>query len=203
MTRSDVTLGFSSTNRQERIKNILRQNSYMVDELNVLGMGLIRYLIASPPNLLLADFEFFGMSNLDALRIIVEDKICPIALVINESEKEIIGSSLELNENLYIIQRPVNKAVFINNLKFILKNIERISKLEKQVTDLNKILETRKQVDIAKAILMKSMNIDEERAHKYLQRESMEKRKPMKELVLDIINKKEYKILVKGQGRSK
>jgi AmiR/NasT family two-component response regulator len=48
-------------------------------------------------------------------------------------------------------------------------------------------METRKLVGKAKALLMKMRGIDEPGAHRFIQKESMNRRKPMKEIAESIL----------------
>jgi len=63
----------------------------------------------------------------------------------------------------------------------------RISKLEKQNSDLMLELETRKLVERSKGILQRDLGLSEEQASLMLQRQSREKRRPMKDIAQAII----------------
>lgn len=183
MTGYEITLCIGSEEQKKQARNILLENSYVFKELDTRGPVLIRMLIASPPELLLCDFDL-EMHNI--LKIITEDDICPVVMIVDDSERELIEMVHQQNDNLYLIQKPINKNAFINNLEFIIKNIRKINELKKEITDLQKVLENRKVMDRAKALLMKKYSFDEEKAHRYIQKKSMETRKPVREIA-DII----------------
>jgi two-component system, response regulator PdtaR len=187
MSGANITAAFGSAGLRESIVYLLRQNSYEIEDLSIQGAGLIRLLLASPPSLLICDFDFFGINGLETLRIIAEDGICPVMLLLRDSEREAAENLADGSDNLYIVQRPVNRNVFINNLEFILRNIDRISSLEKEVTGLKETLETKRLVDKAKNIVMKKLEITEEAAHRLLQKKSMETRRPVRELAIEIL----------------
>ena len=183
----DITLAFGSTILQEQVKLLLRQNSYTIKETEARGPDMLRAFTVSPPNLLLTDYEYFGAGYLESLRILVEDRICPVVIVLGDPERASIGEALESNENLHIIQKPVNKSAFINKLAFIIKNVEKLNELEKKIMDLKAALETRKIMDKAKNILMKRYDIDEEKAHRLIQKRSMDTGRPVRSIALDIL----------------
>lgn len=54
--------------------------------------------------------------------------------------------------------------------------------LERKVNNLENQLEERKAVERAKGVIMKVKNIDEDEAYRYIRKESMNKRKSMKEI---------------------
>ena len=191
MSRAYITAAFGSAGLQESIIYLLRQNSYEVEDLSVQGAGLIRSLLASPPQLLICDLDFFGINGLETLRIIIEDRICPVVLFLRDSERETIGQFPENDVDLYIIQRPVNKTAFINSIGFILKNIDRINILEKEISGLKENIETRKIVGRAKAVMMKKYRISEETAHRLLQKKSMETRRPVRAIAVEIMEEED------------
>ena len=183
MTGYEITLCIGSEEQKMQARNILLENSYVFNEIETKGSALIRILLASPPELLLCDFD---MEMQLILKIITEDGICPVVMIVDDSERELIETMHQQNDDLYLIQKPLNKNAFINNLDFIIKNIRKIKELKKEITDLQKVLENRKVMDRAKALLMKKYCFDEERAHRYIQKKSMETRKPVREIA-DII----------------
>ncbi len=61
------------------------------------------------------------------------------------------------------------------------------TKLMEEIIATREMLETRKIIDRAKAILMKDLKLDEDRAHKLINRKSMNSGKPMKEIAEAII----------------
>jgi len=143
--------------------------------------------MSQAPGILLTDFEFFGINDIEMLRVIAEDDICPVVIVVTEEEREMLGSDIEYSESIHFIQKPINRAAFISSLDFIIKNIEKIDSLEREITDLKKVLETRKTVDRAKAFIIKKFGFSEEQAHKFLQKKSMETRTPIRRVAEDII----------------
>jgi len=68
-----------------------------------------------------------------------------------------------------------------------------ISRLITETNILREALETRKLVDRAKAILIKDYGMQEDEAHKFLLKKSMDKRKPLKEIAEAIILASEIK----------
>lgn len=183
MTGLKIALCVGSEEQKTQVRSILLENSYIFNELEAKGPALIRTLIAAPPELLLCDFE---LETQKTLKIIIEDDICPVIMIVDDPEREIIETSSPHGDKLYLIQKSINRNAFLNNLEFIIKNITRINELKKEIIDLQTVLENRKIMDRAKALLMKKYCLDEEKAHRYIQKKSMETRKPVREIA-DII----------------
>jgi two-component system, response regulator PdtaR len=62
-----------------------------------------------------------------------------------------------------------------------------LARLEEANTTLSEQLQTRKVVERAKGILQRDLGLDEEQAYLMLQRQSRQKRKPMKQIAEAII----------------
>jgi K+-sensing histidine kinase KdpD len=60
-------------------------------------------------------------------------------------------------------------------------------KLESEKSSLSERLETRKLIERAKGILQRDLNISEEEAYRALQRDSQQRRKPMREIAESLI----------------
>ena len=62
--------------------------------------------------------------------------------------------------------------------------------LESEVADLYERLETRKLLDRAKGILMEALNLTEPEAFSWIQKTAMDRRIPMKEVAMAVIDPK-------------
>jgi response regulator NasT len=62
-----------------------------------------------------------------------------------------------------------------------------MKELENQVNELKETLETRKLVERAKGIIMSRLNISETEAYKLMQKKSMDKSIPMKQVAKIIL----------------
>jgi AmiR/NasT family two-component response regulator len=60
--------------------------------------------------------------------------------------------------------------------------------LESEIADLGERLETRKQVDRAKGILMKKLKITEQEAFRWIQKTAMDRRLGMREVADAVIS---------------
>jgi signal transduction protein with GAF and PtsI domain len=75
----------------------------------------------------------------------------------------------------------------ISTVGFLVGAEVEMARLESENSDLSLQLETRKLVERAKGILQRDLNLSEEQAYLALQRQSRQKRKPMKEVAEAIV----------------
>ncbi|HUJ96087.1 MAG TPA: GAF domain-containing protein [Terriglobales bacterium] len=85
----------------------------------------------------------------------------------------------------------------ISTIGFLVGAEVEMARLEAENANLSEQLETRKLVERAKGILQRELNLDEEQAYLALQRQSRQKRKPMKEIAEAIVLSDE----IKGDSR--
>jgi signal transduction protein with GAF and PtsI domain len=81
----------------------------------------------------------------------------------------------------------------ISTVGFLIGAEIEMARLESENSDLSQQLETRKLVERAKGILQRDLNLSEEQAYLALQRQSRQKRRPMKEVAEAIVMADEIK----------
>jgi uroporphyrinogen-III synthase len=90
-----------------------------------------------------------------------------------------------------------NEIRLISTIGFLVGAEVEMARLESENSHLSEKLETRKVVERAKGILQRELSINEELAYLVLQRQSRQRRKPMKEIAEAIVLSEELK-----RGRS-
>jgi len=81
----------------------------------------------------------------------------------------------------------------ISTIGFLVGAEIELARLEDKVSDLSEQLESRKLVERAKGVLQRELKISEEEAYRALQRQSRQRRKPMKEVAEAILLSDEVK----------
>ena len=112
-----------------------------------------------------------GLCSMLAVPMIVKDKVIGVLNIYTSEPYEF------KEEEIKIIQTIANQAALA---------IENTRLLEELIAT-KEALETKKLVDRAKALLMKHRGMSEEEAHRFLQKKSMDLRKPIKEIASAII----------------
>ncbi|MCX7956510.1 MAG: GAF domain-containing protein [Endomicrobia bacterium] len=112
-----------------------------------------------------------GLCSMLAVPMVVKDKIIGVLNIYTASEYEFSQEEIE------VLQAIANQAALA---------IENARLLEELIITKDS-LETKKLVDKAKALLIKNRGFTEEEAHRFLQKKSMETRKPIKEIAHSVI----------------
>lgn len=175
----------SEKNRKE-VARILGRAGYQV--LGTAGdvpsaLQLIRQTL---PDLVLVDIQLPPAGGLELVEKLDAGRLAALVLTGEYFQPRI----LEQLKNLWVfglVQNPTGEGQLLATLALALSNYQRQVSLERELEKLQRQLETRKVVDRAKGLLMKHFGLSEEEAFRRIQKQSMDKGKPMKAIAEAII----------------
>ncbi|MDP4093984.1 MAG: ANTAR domain-containing protein [Bacillota bacterium] len=169
-----------------KLKTILSESGYIVVDSAKDGNECIRKLRTLRPDLAIIEYNLPLMNGYEVAKVSVEDNICDIVLVVGESQRNSIDD-LEGPRSFICMPKPLNKSNLIITIDLMVKNRKKIVSLENEIKQLKDVLDTRKEVERAKGLLMKQLNLTEAEAFKRIQKQSMDRGIPMKEIAKAII----------------
>ena len=181
-----ILLAMNSDTSIGKLKTILIESGYLVIELSRDGHDCLRKIRALKPDLVILDYHLPLINGNEIAKIVLEDKICD-CILISSGPQEAGMENIKSENNMVLMIKPLNKHNLINTIDLMYKNKRKISELQKEIEDLRSSLDTRKEVEKAKGLLMKNLNISEPEAFKRIQRQSMDRGIPMKEIAKAII----------------
>jgi AmiR/NasT family two-component response regulator len=147
------------------------------------GVNLAREL---RPDVAIFDIKMPGMDGIEAARVLTEEKIAPVVLLTAYSQRDLVERAKEAGVVGYIT-KPMRESDLTPAIEVAMARFSEFRALEEEVGDLKQALETRKFVDRAKGILMDTQGLTEAEAFRKIQKMSMNKRKPMKDVAEAII----------------
>ncbi|SMB86812.1 response regulator receiver and ANTAR domain protein [Desulfonispora thiosulfatigenes DSM 11270] len=177
-----ILLAVNNTKQDQKIKNILTSHGYKVNSIVNDAYLVLRTLRSKEISLSIIDTDLSGMSGLQLAKIISEEKLGPVILIVQGE----LSFGDEIPSIFGVITKPIQEYTLINTLKLALNNFENQRHLEEEVNSLKDTLESRKLIEKAKGILMKK-GFSEEQAYDKLRKLSMEKRVSMKKIAKAII----------------
>src|SRR5690606_15611259 len=86
-----------------------------------------------------------------------------------------------------LLVKPIRQQQLYTAVEQAIANCDRFKKLDRQLEELKETLATKKVIERAKAILIKTKDLSEDDAHKLLQQMSMSKGKAIGEIAMAII----------------
>lgn len=138
------------------------------------------------PDLIVMDIKMPKMDGLEAISRINQNRRIPTVMLTAYSQPELVERAVSLGVFAFLV-KPIKEHDLLPTLEVVLARAEEMSTLEKEVGSLKETLETRKLVEKAKGILMESYGLSESAAFRKIQKLSMDKRKPLKEVAEAII----------------
>jgi len=174
-----------------KLKALRAENQYeMVDHANDANECL-RKMRMLKPDLAILDYDLSPMNGLEIARIATEDKLCDVILLVGGEHRNSLGY-MKREYDFAILIKPLNKDSFISTVDLVIKNRKKINKMEREIEELKKTLDARKDIERAKGILMKHLKIGEEEAFRKIQKQSMDMGIPMREIAKSIILNEEF-----------
>lgn len=184
MVRIIIALGNDS--QSLKMKNLMIENGYNVVDVAKDGHECLRKARLLRPDLVILDFDLPLFTGYEVAKVLNEDRICSTLLLVNDSQKSLINEHKD-DWDFSCMLKPVNRSALISTILLIIKNDRKVKSLEKEIEELRDSLETRKLIEKAKGILMKAQGLSEQEAFRRIQRQSMDKAMPMKEIAKAII----------------
>ena len=89
---------------------------------------------------------------------------------------------------IVVVEKPLVKPLFYQALRLVSISSQRIRNLRNENTRLQTKIEEIRLIDRAKCTLIQYLNMTEEQAHKYLERQAMDMRVSKKKIAQRILN---------------
>lgn len=170
-------------------KSFLKENGYldMVDVTN--GAMAKRAMLEYDFDVCIINGPLKGTSAEELSIDIAEKNICQVILFVKAERLEEISAQVE-NYGVITVGKPISKQLFWQALKLARVAQRRINMAQKENEKLEKKLEDMKIISRAKITLMVENNITEEEAHKYIEKQAMDRRMTRIEIAREIVGNK-------------
>ncbi|MBV6459726.1 MAG: putative transcriptional regulatory protein pdtaR [Fimbriimonadaceae bacterium] len=150
------------------------------------GIEAVNLAEANKPDMCILDVKMPHQDGIDAAAKIADGGIAPVILLTAYSDKELVERAKEAGVFGYLV-KPFKPGDLPPAIEVARSRYEANLQLSQEVASLEDRLETRKLIDRAKGILMKTQNVTEAEAYRRIQTQSMNARKSMKEVAEAII----------------
>jgi response regulator NasT len=168
------------------LRELLENQGYKVIGEASDGQSAIDIARREKPDIVIIDIRMPGMDGIEAAKILTEEEIAPVIFLTAYSDKELVEKAKEVGVVAYLV-KPFKETDLFPTIEVAISRFKEFLQLKQEVKDLKDALETRKLVDRAKGLLMDREGLKEHEAFRLIQKASMDKRKPMKEIAQAII----------------
>jgi response regulator NasT len=164
---------------------MLTEAGYQVVGQGVNGQEAIELADTHKPDLMILDVKMPVLDGISAAEKIID--ICPVLMLTAFSQRELVERARDTGVMAYVV-KPFTINDLLPAIEISISRYRQMKSLENEVADLYERLETRKIVDRAKGILMKTMNLSEPESFSWIQKTAMDRRISMKAVAQGIIS---------------
>jgi response regulator NasT len=138
------------------------------------------------PDLVVLDVKMPEMDGVDAAKEISQEKLAPVLLLTAYSQKDLVQRAMDAGVFAYVV-KPFTESDLLPAMAVAIGRFREFVTISEEAANATAALETRKLVDRAKGILMDRHGLREQEAFRRIQQQSMNSRKPMREIAEAII----------------
>ena len=113
----------------------------------------------------------------DDFALHASDFPCGVILLVENDRLDDVNFTIE-NSGVFVVPKPVAPEFFYQAVKLLMSSRQKIRLLESENQKLQQKIEELRLVDRAKCVLIQVLKMTEEGAHRYIEKQSMDKRLP-------------------------
>lgn len=148
------------------------------------------------PDLIIMDIKMPKLDGLRASQIICRSLPTPILLLTAYSQREYVEKAKQSNIVSYLV-KPITEASFVPAVEIALAQAKRLKQKDIQAEELRNVIQSRKEIERAKGILMQEKQLSEDEVYKWMRRRSMELNVSMEQLAQHILKQENKRVLLK------
>ena len=137
------------------------------------------------PDIAILDVKMPELDGISAAERIIE--IAPVLMLTAFSQRNLVERARDAGAMAYVV-KPFSISDLVPAIEIAVSRHREQKALQGEVADLQERLETRKVIDRAKGILMKTLNLSEPESFSWIQRTAMDRRISMKDVALAVIS---------------
>ncbi len=139
------------------------------------------------PDLAILDVKMPIMDGITAAQEII--KIAPVLMLTAFSQRELVERARDAGVMAYVV-KPFSINDLVPAIEIAISRHKQMKSLQEEVADIYDRLESRKLIEKAKGILMSGLSLSEPEAFSWIQKTAMDRRIPMKEVAMAVIDPK-------------
>lgn len=160
---------------------ILQEEGY--DVVGDCGRGdeVVALVRAHRPDVAILDVKMPGLDGITAAGEIASERLCAVVLLTAFSQRKLVESARDAGVMAYLV-KPFQREELVPAIELAVGRFSEMVALSRRAASVEEQLEVRKLTDRAKARLIAEHGMSEELAFKFLQRASMDRRVPVRQV---------------------
>jgi response regulator NasT len=168
------------------LKEMLEEEGYDVVGEAGDGEQAVKLAEELKPDLVILDVKMPVLDGISAAERIVDQRIAPVVMLTAFSQRELVERAVDAGAMAYLV-KPFAKSDLLPTIEVAVSRHSQLAALEKEVSDLQERLETRKIIDRAKGKLQTDFGMSEPEAFRWIQKTSMDRRSSMRSVADGVI----------------
>lgn len=119
--------------------------------------------------------------------MVTEISMAGVILIVRSEIADDVSAKVE-NYGVFVLPKPLSRAMFFQSLKLMAASRRRLLGLQHENAKLQQKIEDIRLVDRAKCTLIQYLNLSEPQAHRYIEKQAMDRRVSKREVAEGILN---------------
>lgn len=145
------------------------------------GLDAVELIQELSPHAILMDIKMPGMGGIEAATAINQLKPTPVIILTGKKDEDSIKRAVEAGVTAYLV-KPVKEEDLLPTIELAISRFNEFQAVLKENIGLKETIEVRKVIEKAKGLLMEKEGLTEKEAFSRIQKISMDRRRPMKEI---------------------
>jgi response regulator NasT len=150
------------------------------------------------PDLVILDVRMPVLDGIAAAEVIAGERIAPVVILTAFSQRDLVTRARDAGAMAYLV-KPFQRSDLVPAIEMAVSRFGEITVLEREVSDLQESLATRKAVERAKGVLQEKLGLSEPDAFRWIQKTAMDLRLSMKQVADGVV---EHGVAGLGAGDS-
>ena len=138
------------------------------------------------PDLVILDVKMPVLDGIAAAETIAGERIAPVVILTAFSQRDLVARARDAGAMAYLV-KPFQRGDLVPAIEMAVSRYAEITVLEREVSDLQESLATRKSVDRAKSVLQEKLGLTEPDAFRWIQKTAMDLRLSMKQVADGVV----------------
>ena len=169
------------------LRETLEEEGYEVVADTGRGDTAIEMVREHRPDVAIFDIRMPGMDGLDAARVVLAEKICPVVMLTAFSQREVIEQARDAGALAYLV-KPFQKTDLVPAIELAIGRFLEMKALSGERDALDEQLELRKLLDRAKGLLIDQHSLTEQAAFDFIQKMAMSRRMRMRDVAAAVLS---------------
>lgn len=192
MSKRKIIIIDDNTDQRFVLKGLLMDMGCDVVGEGKSGLDAVELIQKLLPDAVLMDIKMPGMNGIEAVTAINQLRPTPVIVLTGKKDEESVKRAVEAGIMAYLV-KPVRQEDLMPTIELAISRFNEFQTVLKENRDLKETLEARKVVEKAKGFLMEKEGLTEKEAFSRIQKISMDRRRPMKEIAEILIKALEGK----------